>query len=222
VGIRSKVRGWFLRRFDIVDVSEKAGIQWLSVAGILGDRMEAMERLSQSSGGDEFLNWSASFFRAALPWFTTRQDNYMREKLVAWLDNYEIYQTKVKPLKDGKYPLPEIYEKTLEIAAKYVAAETVAKNPGNQPKRTYDVETRKAELERTYDRVREFLISDAKILLADSFTKEALATSATYVVSKTEVPSAKEHGVAQEGMDMVSERIRDLEERQRRLEGKSS
>jgi len=221
-GIRSRVKGWFLRRFDVVDVSEKAGIQWLSVAGMLGDRIEAMEKLETGEG---FLNWSAFFFRAALPWFTTRQDIFMREKLIAWLDNYEIFETKIKPLKIGKYPGLEIYEKTLGISAKYADEidnpEPAHNKANNQSKRVYDVEVRKTEVDRTYDRIKEFLISDAKILLADSFTKEALATSATYVVSKAEIPATKEHGPAVEGLEMINQRIADLEERQRRAGGSS-
>jgi len=223
MSFRGRVKNWFLRRFNVVDISEKAGIQWLSVAGMLGDRIEAMGELAVGEEG--FLEWSASFFRAALPWFTTREDEHMRRKLIAWLDSYEIYTSKIKPWADGTIPLDNLN----------VGAKGKTENEGTSTsekeealkKVYYELDTRTTEIELSESRTKNFLISDAKILLADSFKKAAIASSATYVVSKSEIPGpGKEHGEALEGFDMVASRIatmsNKIDELEKRLKTKGA
>ena len=222
----ARLRKWFLRKFDIVETSERAGISWLAVAGLLGDRMAAMDSLSSE---EEFLDWSASFFRAALPWFRGKNDKKMMKKIISWLDTHEIYETRIKPYSEPKYLTPMIgYEEKREllVAPDGVAAENPlaeeSRPDGNGDEeanktldpyhRYYTVDFRSLQIGRSIDRWKKFLIEDAKVLLTESFADRDIAKPATFVVSKQEIPGGggKEHP-EDSGMDMVGDRIQELE-----------
>jgi len=185
---------WFVKRSNASLAAEKAGMIFLTQVGVLGDRFQAMDGLTD----DNFLDWSSQFFRAALPWLTPRREVEMFNKILAWLDNYEIYQ-KIKEIDEGYGGRPP-------------------HNPGDE-----DEDLRDKDLQVSVDRVKAFLVNDAKVLLSLSFRAEDLVAADTLVISKPEASPSKEHPEAMEGWEMVSERmnllqkdIHELKERESR------
>ncbi|MDH5439056.1 MAG: hypothetical protein OEZ48_00150 [Candidatus Bathyarchaeota archaeon] len=212
----ARLRNWFLRKFDIAETSEKAGISWLAVAGLLGDRMAAMDNLNTE---EEFLDWSVSFFRAALPWFRGKNDARMMKKVISWLDTHEIYETKIKPYHEEKREIPQIVPDVSKFPTREMPFPGINPGEGDGDEQAnqdvyhlyYTPDFRYLQIGRSDDRWKKFLIEDAKVLLTESFADKDLAKSATFVVSKSEIPGEAKSHPGDSGMDMVGERIQELE-----------
>jgi hypothetical protein len=85
VSIKGAVDGFF-GRFDPVEASLKAGIEYLVAGGYFGTQLEGIPE-----NDDDIINQSAGFSKALIPFLGTKQDSWMHELLDRFLQNYEMY-----------------------------------------------------------------------------------------------------------------------------------
>lgn len=76
----------FFGRFDPVEASMKAGIEYLVAGGYFGTQLEGIPE-----NDDEIIEQSKTFSKALIPFLGTRQDAWMHELLDRFLQNYEMY-----------------------------------------------------------------------------------------------------------------------------------
>jgi len=101
MGIRNRIRSIF-GRFDAVEASERAAIDYIVALGLFGTQMDGIpetdeEIIEQSK--DKASKLSSTFNKALIPFLGTKHDSWMHEILDRFLQNYEIYRY-IKELKE--------------------------------------------------------------------------------------------------------------------------
>lgn len=86
----------FLRdRFDPQRATEQAGITYITKVGLLSDRIAAITEMNFdetiATEVDSFINWSAQTWEGAIPYLQAKDDQFLLQKVIAYLDNHSVF-----------------------------------------------------------------------------------------------------------------------------------
>lgn len=95
LSVRSKVSRFFSRRFDAQRAEQEGAYSYLTKLGTLEDRILAIREMNidetMAEKVDEFINWSAQTWEAAIPYLTAKDDYHLLKKVRAYLDNHGLF-----------------------------------------------------------------------------------------------------------------------------------